>query len=148
MSVEDSALERPEYERSQFLHVTGQEHDVDVSHNQNVSNRRVQRGWVLVSLRRQMNRVNTSLASPAQGAGVAIVAHDDRYAPLDAAAGTGIQQALKRRSLMRGENSNIHGSGRIVLRSMRRDGDHREPVEALMTASTVTIPETVRLPFS
>jgi hypothetical protein len=111
VSVEDSALESPEYEWSQFLHVTRQEYDVDVSRNQNASNRRVQRGRILVRVRRQMNCLNTGLASPPQGARVAIVAHDNRYAPLDAATGKGIQQALKRRSLMRGENSNVHGSG-------------------------------------
>jgi hypothetical protein len=108
--VEDSALERPEYEWSQFLHVTRQEHEVDVSRNQNGSNRRVQRGRVLVRFRRYMNGPNTGLASPAQGARVAIVAHDNRDAPLNAAIGTGIQQGLKRRSLMRGENSNVHES--------------------------------------
>jgi hypothetical protein len=32
-------------------------------------------------------------------------------APLNAAIGKGIQQGLKRRSLMRGENSTVHGSG-------------------------------------
>jgi len=56
-----------------------------------------------------MNGLDTRLASPPQGARVAIVAHDYRDAPLDAATGKGIQQALKCRSLMRGENSNVHG---------------------------------------
>ena len=111
VSVEDSALESPEYEWSQLLHVTRQEHDVDVSRNQNASNRRVQRSRILVRFRRQMNGLNTGLASPPQGARVAIVAHDNRDAPLNAAIGKGIQQALKGRSLMRGENSNVHGSG-------------------------------------
>ena len=111
MSVEDSAVEGPQYEGSQFLHVTRQEHDVDISRNQNVSNRRVHRGRIRVRFRRQVNRLNTGLPGPPQGASVAIVAYDDRYAPLDAATGKGIQQALQRRSLMRCENSNFHGSG-------------------------------------
>ena len=64
----------------------------------------------IVCFRRQMNGLNTGLASPPQGARVAIVTHDNRYAPLNAATGTGMQQALKRRSLMRDENSKVHGS--------------------------------------
>lgn len=58
-----------------------------------------------------MNCLDTGLTRPPQGARVAIVAHDDRDAPLNAAIGKGIQQALQRRSLMRGENANVHGSG-------------------------------------
>jgi hypothetical protein len=48
VSVEDSARESPEYEWSQFLHVARQEHDVDVCRNQNASNRRVERGAILM----------------------------------------------------------------------------------------------------
>jgi hypothetical protein len=62
-----------------------------------------------------MNGLNTGLARSPQGARVAIVAHDNRDAPLNAAIGAGIQQALKRRSLMRGENSKIHGSSSLWL---------------------------------
>lgn len=50
--VEDSALERPEYEWPQSLHVTRQEHDIDVGRNQSASNRRVQRGRIRVRFRR------------------------------------------------------------------------------------------------
>jgi hypothetical protein len=57
-----------------------------------------------------MNSLNAGLARAPQGARVAIVAHDHRDAPLDAAIGTGIQQALKRGSLVRRENSHVHGS--------------------------------------
>jgi hypothetical protein len=110
VSVEDSAFERLEYKGSQFLHVTHEEHDVDVSRHQNAANRRVQRGRLLVRFRRQMNGLHTGLASPPQGARVAIVAHDNRDAPLNAATVKSIQQALKRRALMRGENSKVHGS--------------------------------------
>src|SRR5262245_1888561 len=56
-----------------------------------------------------MNGLNTGLPSPPQGARVAIVADDNRDAPLNAAIRKRIQQALKRRSLMRCENSNVHG---------------------------------------
>src|SRR5687768_1366580 len=108
VSVEDSALESPEYEWSQFLHVTRQEHDVDVSRNQNASSRRVQRGRILVRFRRQMNCLNTGLASSLQRARVAIVAHDNRDPPLNAVSGKGIQQALKRRSRKPGENTEVH----------------------------------------
>jgi len=34
MSVENSPLESSEYDGPQFLHVTGQKHDVDCSRNQ------------------------------------------------------------------------------------------------------------------
>jgi hypothetical protein len=81
VSVEDSALESREDELSQFLHVTRQEHDVDVSRNQNASNRRIQRGRILVRFRRQMNCLNTGLPSPPQGARAAVVAYDNGNAP-------------------------------------------------------------------
>jgi hypothetical protein len=113
MSVQDSAVESTEHEWSQFLHVTREEHHVDVSRNESGSNCRVQRRRILVRFRRQMNCLNTGLARPPQSAGVAIVAHDNRDATTNAASGKGIQQALKRRSLMRGENSNVHGSGSL-----------------------------------
>ena len=109
MRVEDSAGESLEEEGAQFLHVARQEHDVDISGGQNVSNRRVQRGRILVRLQRQMNGLNTGLARPPQGASVAIVADDNRDARLNAAIGTRLQHALQRRSLMRGENSKVHG---------------------------------------
>src|SRR5262245_51259785 len=41
MSVENSPLECSEYEGPQFLHVAGQENDVDSSRSQHISNRRV-----------------------------------------------------------------------------------------------------------
>jgi hypothetical protein len=81
MRVEDSALESPEYEWSQLLHVTREQHDVDVRRNQHASNRRIQRGRIRVRFRRQMNGLSTGLASPPQGARAAVVAHDNRYAP-------------------------------------------------------------------
>ena len=109
MSVEDSARESLEDDWSQFLHVARQEHDVDDSVEQNTSDRRVQRGRIVVCLRRQMNGRHIGLASPLQGASVAVVAHDHRDARLDTPSGTGIQQALQRRSLVRGENSKVHG---------------------------------------
>jgi hypothetical protein len=49
--------------------------------------------------------LNTGLARPPQGASVAVVAHDNRDAPPNAAIGKGIQQGLKRSPFMRGENS-------------------------------------------
>ena len=103
-----------------------QEHDVDISRNQSVSNRRVQRGRIRVRFQRQMNCRNTGLARPPQGASVAIVAHDNRDSPLNAATGKGIQQALKRRSFMRGENSKIHGSSWLCLANSVRRGTLRE----------------------
>ena len=110
MSIEDSALERPEGEWSQLFHVTRQEDDVDVSRRQDVPDRGVQRGRIVVRLRRQVHGVNPGLASPPQGPGVAVVAHDHSDTPLDAAVGKGVKHALQRRPLMRGENSNVHGS--------------------------------------
>src|SRR5262245_29704880 len=41
MRVENSPVERSEYEGPQFLQVTGQKNDVDCSRNQHISNRRV-----------------------------------------------------------------------------------------------------------
>src|SRR6185436_1512401 len=57
----------------------------------------------------QVHGLHPGVPGPPQGAGVAVVAHHHSDMPRDAAVGTGIQQALQRRPLMRGEHSDVHG---------------------------------------
>ena len=56
-----------------------------------------------------MNCLNAGLASLDQRARVAIVAHHHRNSPRYAPIRERIEQTLKRRSLVRGENSQVHG---------------------------------------
>ena len=56
-----------------------------------------------------MNCLNAGLASLDQRARVAIVAHHHRNPPRYAPTRERIEQTLKRRSLVRGENSKVHG---------------------------------------
>src|SRR5580704_7917546 len=57
-----------------------------------------------------MNCLNAGFASLNQCARVAIVAYHHRNPPRYPPSGERIEQTLKRRSLVRGENSKVHGS--------------------------------------
>ena len=67
-----------------------------------------------------MNRLHTGLARPPQRASVAIVTDDNRDAPGDAASRAGIEHALQRRALVRGQHSNIHRGDATTARSRIR----------------------------
>jgi RNA:NAD 2'-phosphotransferase (TPT1/KptA family) len=56
-----------------------------------------------------MNCLNAGLARLDQRVRVAVVAHDHRNPPRYVPTHERIEQTLKRRSLVRGENSKVHG---------------------------------------
>ena len=84
----------------QLLHVSRQEHEIDVRQFQGITNCDVQGTGVDVSVRGEMNSHHASLPGSFQRVSAAVVADDDCNATRDSAFRTSVEHDLKGRALV------------------------------------------------
>src|SRR5262249_27862872 len=110
MCVENPALELRKHAWPQLLHVSREEHEIDLRQFQSITNCDIQSIGVGVSVRGEMNGRHACLSGSLEGASAAVVADDDHNATRDSAFRTGIEHDLEGGALVRGKYADVHRS--------------------------------------
>src|SRR6187455_447715 len=107
MSVEDPVAKRRQRDWAETLQIPREKHNLHLGRCQRRPNGRVQGVWRGMGHRGKMMCRNACSPGTGQRPGTAVVANDGDDLALNPSGRTAVENALKRRALVRGENPDL-----------------------------------------